>query len=153
MSRWVIALIFMAAGSLNAQTAPPPPTTPPDQKAPELKRDRDRTQKTSDKEEVPPEEDTSLTRDDYSFNPMQSQRDVAAGDYYRKKGNYPAAARRYQTATFRNDGNTEAWLKLGEARQKMRDDKGAKEAYNKYLELDPNSKTAQEVRKSLAKLK
>jgi hypothetical protein len=73
MSRWVIALIFVAA-TLSAQTTPPPPATPPDQKTPELKRDR--TQKTSDKEEVPPEEDTSLTRDDYSFNPLQSKRDV-----------------------------------------------------------------------------
>jgi tetratricopeptide (TPR) repeat protein len=102
---------------------------------------------------VPPEEDTSLAKDDYSFNPLQSQRDVVAGDYYRKKGNFSAAAHRYQTATMRNDGNSEAWLKLAEARKKLRDTKAAKEAYSKFLELDPTSKLAPEVRKTLAKLK
>jgi tetratricopeptide (TPR) repeat protein len=122
------------------------------QNTPELKRDRTPAAN-SGKEEVPPEEDASLAKDDYSFNPLQSKRDVEVGDLYRKKGNWIAASRRYQTATLRNDGNTEAWLKLGEARQKLHDGKGAKEAYGKYLELDPSSKTAQEVRKTLAKLK
>jgi predicted TPR repeat methyltransferase len=84
---------------------------------------------------------------------MQSQRDVTVGDEYRKKGNLIAAARRYQTATLRNDGNSQAWLKLGETRQKMKDAQAAKEAYTKYLELDPDSKTAQDVRKTLTKLK
>jgi tetratricopeptide (TPR) repeat protein len=153
MSRWVIALVFLAAASLCAQSAPPaPPQKPPDQKQPELKRDRSQ-KATSGKEEVPPEEDTSLSKDDYSFNPMQSQRDVGVGDLYRKKGNLVAAARRYHTATLYNDGNAEAWLKLGEVRQKLKDQDAAKEAYKKYLELDPDSKTAQEVRKSLARLK
>ena len=156
MSRWVAALIFVAGASLFAQDASPqqqPPTKPPDTAKPgELKRERP-AQATSDKEEVPPEEDTSLSKDDYSFNPLQSQRDVQVGDEYRKKGNYTAAARRYMTATLRNDGNAQAWLKLGEARQKLKDDEAAKVAYNKYLELDPKSKTADEVRKNLAKLK
>ncbi|HMD70457.1 MAG TPA: hypothetical protein VKF41_03900 [Bryobacteraceae bacterium] len=142
MSRWVIALAFLAALPLWAQ----------DNAAPEPKRDRP-PQANSGKEEAPPEEDTSLVRDDYSFNPLQSKRDVEVGDHYRKTGNWVAAAGRYQTATLRNDGNTEAWLKLGAARQKLHDAKGAKEAYGKYLELDPNSKTAQEVRKTLGKLK
>jgi tetratricopeptide (TPR) repeat protein len=150
MSRWVLALVWTFAAALYAQDAPPPGSQ--DQKTPELKRDR--TEKaTSGKEEVPPEEDTSLTRDDYSFNPLQSQRDVVAGDYYRKKGNFAAAARRYQTATMRNDGNSEAWLKLAQARQKLKDSQAAKVAYAKFLELDPNSKMAPDVRKTLAKLK
>ena len=140
MSRWVIALAFLAALPLWAQNTP------------QLKRDRTPAAN-SGKEEVPPEEDTSLAKDDYSFNPLQSKRDVEVGDLYRKKGNWVAAARRYQTATLRNDGNTEAWLKLAEARHKLHDPKGTKDAYNKYLELDPDSKTAQEVRKTLGKLK
>jgi tetratricopeptide (TPR) repeat protein len=150
MSRWVIALAFLAAAPLCAQN--PPSGGSQGNGAPELKRDRT-PQATSGKEEVPPEEDTSLAKDDYSFNPLQSKRDVSVGDSYRKKGNWVAAAHRYQTATLRNDGNSEAWLKLGEARQKLHDGKGAKEAYAKYLELDPDSKTAQEVRKTLDKLK
>jgi tetratricopeptide (TPR) repeat protein len=140
MSRWVIALAFLAALRLCAQDTP------------QLKRDR--TEKaTSGKEEVPPEEDTSLAKEDFTFNPLQSKRDVSVGDSYRLKGNWVAAARRYNTATLWNDGNAEAWLKLAKAREKLHDGKGAKEAYAKYLELDPDSKTAQEVRKTLAKLK
>jgi uncharacterized protein involved in type VI secretion and phage assembly len=46
-----------------------------------------------------------------------------------------------------------AGLKLAEARRKLRDNQAAKEAYTKYLELDSSSKTAQDVRKTLAKLK
>ena len=155
MSRWVIALIFVAAASLPAQDAPPqqqPPKQPDTKSRDTMKRDRP-PQATSDKEEVPPEEDISLSKDDYSFNPLQSQRDVQVGDFYKKKGDYVAAARRYQVATFRNDGNAQAWLKLGEARQKLKDTKAAREAYTKYLELDPNSKNSEEVRKALAKLK
>jgi tetratricopeptide (TPR) repeat protein len=140
MSRWLVALAFLAALPLWAQDTPEPKL--------------DRTpQATSGKEEVPPEEDTSLAKEDFTFNPLQSKRDVSVGDSYRLKGNWVAAARRYNTATLWNDGNAEAWLKLAKAREKLHDGKGAKEAYAKYLELDPDSKTAQEVRKTLAKLK
>jgi tetratricopeptide (TPR) repeat protein len=149
MSRGVLALAFLAALPVWAQNQP---SGSQDTGAPELKRDRT-PKANSGKEEIPPEEDTSLAKDDYSFNPLQSKRDVEVGDQYRKKGNWVAAARRYQTATWRNDGNTEAWLKLGEARRKLHDAKAAKEAYTKYLELDADSKTAQGVRKTLAKLK
>ena len=140
MSRWVIALAFLIALPACAQDSP------------QLKRDR-APAATSDKEEVPPEEDTSLGKEEITFNPLQSKRDVMVGDDYRKRGKWVAAAHRYQIATLRNDGNSEAWLKLGKAREKLHDGKGAKEAYAKYLELDPDSKTAQEVRKTLAKLK
>ena len=149
MSRWLIALAFLAALPAWAQNASAGGSQ--DSPVPELKRDR--TPKTSGKEEVPPEEDTSLAKEDITFNPMQSKRDVSVGDGYRLKGNWVAAAHRYQVATLRNDGNAEAWLKLAKARQKLHDGKGAKDAYAKYLELDPDSKTAQEVRKTLAKLK
>jgi len=156
MSRWVATLIFVAAASLMAQDAPPqqPPSKSSDtSKPPDLKRDRP-PQQTSDQEEVPPEEDKSLARDEYTFNPLQSQRDVQVGDYYRKdKHNYHAAAERYREATLHNDGNAEAWLKLGDAREKLKDPKAAVEAYKKYLELDATSKTAEEVRKKLSKLK
>src|SRR5581483_5185251 len=147
MSRWAAILVLSAALPVYAQTAPQQQDTakPQDKKQPELKRDR--TPPTSDKEEVPPEEDTSLTRDDYSFNPLQSQRDVIVGDEYRKKGNFKAAANRYRTATMRNEGNSDAWLKLAEARQKLKDKDGAREAYSKFLELAPDSKKAEEVRK------
>ena len=52
-----------------------------------------------------------------------------------------------------NDGNAEAWLKLGKAEEKMKDVKAAKDAYNKYLALSPDSKDAAAVRKKLQGMK
>lgn len=103
--------------------------------------------------EMPPEEDASKAPKVYSFNPVQSQREVTAGDFYFTKGNYTAAASRFTEATKWNDGNAEAWMRLGETEEKRRNPKAAREAYQKYLELAPDAKNAGEIRKRLAKLK
>ncbi|HVW07024.1 MAG TPA: tetratricopeptide repeat protein [Bryobacteraceae bacterium] len=105
------------------------------------------------KTELPPDEDQKVTPRTYSFNPVQSQREVTAGDFYYHKGNYTAAASRYEEATKWNDGNAEAWLRLGEAEEKKSNPKAAAEAYRKYLELSPAAKNANDVKKKLAKLK
>ena len=105
------------------------------------------------KTEMPPEEDKTNAPRTFSFNPVQSQAEVLAGNYYFKKGNYTAAASRYDEATKWNDGNAEAWLRLGEAMEKKSNAKAAREAYQKYLELSPDAKNAAEIRKRLAKLK
>jgi tetratricopeptide (TPR) repeat protein len=155
MSRWVIALGLagLAAGLALAQDSPspyglPPPYKPPAASAPEMK-----TEKAPDKSELPPEEDTSTAAKVYSFNPVQSQREVTAGNFYFNKGNYTAAASRYEEATKWNDGNAEAWMRLGEAQEKKSNPKAAREAYQKYLELAPDAKNASEIKKRLAKLK
>jgi tetratricopeptide (TPR) repeat protein len=105
------------------------------------------------KSEMPPEEDKSNAPRVYTFNPVQSQHDVTIGDEYFKKGNYTAAASRYDEATKWNDGNAEAWLRLGEAQEKKSNAKAAREAYRKYLELVPDAKNAPEIKKRLSKLK
>jgi tetratricopeptide (TPR) repeat protein len=104
-------------------------------------------------DEMPPEEDKSDAPKTFSFNPVQSKREVTAGDYYFKKGNYLAALSRYDEATKWNDGNAEAWLRLGETQEKRSNARGAREAYQKFLELAPDDKSAPEVKKRLAKLK
>ena len=146
MSRWLPALLLAALAPLvSAQDA----------KSGQLKKDRPK-QATSDKEEIPPEEDTSLSTDSYSFNPLQSKKDVQVGDEYAKKHNYHAAAGRYRTATKWDDGNPEAWLKLGETEEKLKDTGAARQAYAKYLEVATDAKDAKgaaEVRKRIAKLK
>jgi tetratricopeptide (TPR) repeat protein len=147
MSRWVPILLLASLAPL-AQAQNPPPQG-------QLKKDHPK-QATSEKEEVPPEEDTSLTTDTYSFNPLQSKKDVGVGDEYAKKHNYHAAAARYRDATKWDDGNQEAWLKLGGAEEKLKDSEGARQAYSKYLELatdSKDSKTAAEIRKRMEKLK
>lgn len=146
MSRWVLLLLVAGlAPLLSAQDAQPG----------QLKKERPK-QATSDKEEAPPEEDTSLATDTYSFNPLQSKKDVLVGDEYAKKHNLHAAAGRYRSATRWDDGNPEAWLKLGETEEKLKDTGAARQAYSKYLELATNSKdskTAAEIRKRMEKLK
>ena len=102
---------------------------------------------------APPEEDTSLAPKEYSFNPLQAKKDITTGNYYLKKGSYRAAAGRFAEATKWNDGDSEAWLKLGETEEKLKDHKAAKEAYAKYLELAPEAKNSEEIRKKMEKLK
>ena len=60
---------------------------------------------------------------------------------------------RFREATKWNDGNSDAWLRLGEAEEKNKDSKAARDAYEKYLKLAPDAKNASEVRKKLEKLK
>jgi len=143
MSRWFLALI-LASAAAALKSAP----------ADDLKKERPQTPPSA-KEEVPKEEDESLatTEEDYSFNPLQAEKDVRVGNYYFKKGSYRAAALRFRRATKWNEGYAEAWLRLGEAEEKQRDTQAAKEAYTKYLELSPDAKNAPEIRKKIQSLK
>lgn len=124
---------------------------PPAQQ-PKLKQKQKQAKPAQVKEEEPPEEDESLKPAEYTFNPLQASKEMSAGRFYLKKGNYRAAARRFVEATRWNPNDPEAFLLLGEAREKAKDHKAAREAYQKYLALAPDSKQAAEVRKKLAKL-
>ena len=101
------------------------------------------------KEQEPPEEDESLKPKEYAFNPLEAERDVKVGTYYFKKGNYKAAASRFREATRWNPGYAEAYLRLGESAEKMKDKTAAQEAYAKYLELAPDAKDAEAIKKKL----
>jgi len=106
-------------------------------------------QKPAPKPQEPAEEDESLTVKEYSFNPLQAEKEVKIGAYYFKKGSYRAAAHRFREATRWNPGDPDAWLRLGEAQEKLKDKDAAREAYTKYLELKPDAKNAAEIRKKL----
>lgn len=101
----------------------------------------------------PPEEDESLIPKKYSFNPLQAAQDLKVGNYYFKKGNYRAAAQRFEEAAKWDGTLAEAYLRLAEAREKQRDKKAAAEAYAKYLEIAPDAKDAAEVKKRLDKVR
>jgi tetratricopeptide (TPR) repeat protein len=101
----------------------------------------------------PPEEDELQKPQEYSFNPLRSNKDVQTGNYYFKRKNYRAAALRYREATNWNAGNAEAWLRLAEAEEKRHNAKAANEAWAKFLELKPDAKEAPEIRKKLGKTK
>ena len=151
MFRCVLALVLAAAAwplfaqdSTQQQT---PPSSPP-----KLERER-QPGKTSDKETAPPEEDTTIGTTQYSFNPLQAKKDIEVGNEYAKKHNYRAAANRYTSATKYNDGDADAWLKLGETEEKLKDKDAARGAYQKYLDIASDAKNASEIRKRVDKLK
>jgi tetratricopeptide (TPR) repeat protein len=154
MSRWSPALILILAFLPAAGFQDQPPAQPPPQR--ELKKSR--TQPPGEpppgaKEQIPPEEDKAIAPTEYSFNPLQAEKDVKVGNYYWKQGKYRAAEARFREATRWNEGFGEAWLRLGEAAEKLKDSKEAREAYGKYLEIAADAKNAAEIRKRLDKLK
>jgi tetratricopeptide (TPR) repeat protein len=98
----------------------------------------------------PPEEDQAVAPKEYAFNPVQAQKELQIGNYYFKKGSYSAARIRYLEATQWNPGYAEAFLRLGETYEKLKDRPGSRKAYEKYLELEPKGKEAAGVRAKLA---
>jgi tetratricopeptide (TPR) repeat protein len=99
----------------------------------------------------PPEEDPGLKPREYSFNPVQAKKEILAGDFYFKKGNFRAAAQRFTEATLWDSGSQEAFLRLGESQEKLRDLAAAREAYEKYLAIADDPKAAEAVKKKIAK--
>ena len=98
----------------------------------------------------PVEEDESLAPKTYTFNPLQANKELTIGNYYFKKKNYRAAAKRFTEATKWNPNFAEAYLRLGEAQEKLHDKDQAKEAYAKYVQLAPDAKNAGAIKKKAA---
>jgi tetratricopeptide (TPR) repeat protein len=118
---------------------------------PTLKKRSDEPKSQQTQEQEPPEEDESLAPKTYSFNPLEAEKDLKVGLYYYKKGNFKASASRFREATLWNPSYAEAFLRLGESEEKLKDKKAADEAYNKYLTLSPDGKDAEAVKKKLAR--
>ena len=135
--RWILPLAFAVAAT--AQQAPPKKEGEQARPGRRNRRLRKRTSRLVPKE--------------YSFNPLQAPRNCRVGNYYFKKGNYRAAAQRFQEATKWDGTLAEAYLRLGESKEKQHDKKAAAEAYAKYLEVAPDAKDAADVKKRLERLR
>jgi len=97
----------------------------------------------------PPEEDETLAQKEYSFNPVQAHEELKVGLFYFRKRNYTAAALRFREA-LKWDGNfAEAYLRLGETCEKLKDEECVRKAYEKFLALKPEDKNAARIRKLL----
>jgi tetratricopeptide (TPR) repeat protein len=103
-------------------------------------------------EAEPPEEDENLSTPTYAFNPVQAEKEVKIGNFYFKKGNFKAALARFEEAVKWNSGLAEAWFRMGEARERLEDQKGALEAYRRVLDLEPGGKRAKDAKEKLAKM-
>ncbi len=108
------------------------------------------SQQPKTQEQVPPEEDESLKPKEYPFNPLEAENDVKVGNFYFKQGKYKAALNRFREATRYNPSYPEAFLRLGDAEEKMGDKQAAHDAYQKYLELAPDAKNAETIKKKIA---
>ena len=97
----------------------------------------------------PPEEDETLVQREYTFNPIQAKKELEVGTQYFRKGSYLAAAGRFREAVKWDENFAEAYLRLGEACGKLKDQAGSRKAYEKFLSLAPDSKDAARVRKLL----
>lgn len=136
-----VAIGLLLTGILFAQDEPTLKKRPSGQSKP---------QQQQQQEQEPPEEDESLAPKTYSFNPLEAEKDLKVGLYYFKKGNYKASTSRFREATLWNPTYADAFLRLGESEDKMKDKKAAADAYSKYLALSPDSKEAESVKKKLA---
>ena len=134
MSRWLDCAFLCLAPGIAAQQKPP------EQKPPEQQ------------EEAPPEEDVTEKPKEYSFNPLQAEKEVRVGNYYFRKGSYRAAVLRFREATKWNANLRKRIFGWERRRRKQKDWKSAREAYEKFLELAADDKRAPEVRKKVEKL-
>lgn len=106
----------------------------------------------SDDDQNPPEEDESVAPEKFVLDPLESDRNVKVGNFYMHQGRpagYRAALHRYERATKFNPGNVEAFYKIGEAQEKLNNKEGAKAAFEKVIQIAPNSKFAKDAKKKL----
>jgi tetratricopeptide (TPR) repeat protein len=100
-------------------------------------------------EQMPPEEDESLAPETFPLNPLESERNIKVGNYYWHKGNFRAALQRYERATKYNPSSADAFFKVGEAEEKLKNKDAAKAAFQRVIQIAPDSKTAHEAKKKL----
>jgi tetratricopeptide (TPR) repeat protein len=131
-----LALILTAAPAYPFKSPQSPsqqkPTNPPD-------------------EANPPEEDESLLPEKVPLNPMEAERSIRVGTFYMHKGKYRAALQRFELATKYNPRSPDAFFKIGEAEEKLKNIDAAKTAFEKVVHLAPNTKLAQEAQKKINK--
>ena len=103
---------------------------------------------------LPPEED-ELAKDkttEYTLNPLQAEKEIKIGNFYFKKGTasgYRAAALRFTEASRWDPNSAEAFVRLAETQEKLKNQTAAKAAWTKYLDLVPDAKNAAAIRKKL----
>jgi tetratricopeptide (TPR) repeat protein len=118
----LLNFVFICGAAWAQQQAPP----------------ADRKGQAVEKEQAPPEEDeTRQPVKEYAFNPLQAQRELRVGNFYFRQGKYKAAANRFSEAVKWNPALAEGYFRLGQAEEKLRDQKAAREAYAKFVQLAP----------------
>ena len=95
------------------------------------------------------EDDETVAPEKFVLNPLESERNVKVGNFYWGKGKYRAALKRYEYATRYNPSSAEAFYKVGEAEDKLKNKDAARVAYKKVVDLSPDTKVGHEAKKKL----
>jgi tetratricopeptide (TPR) repeat protein len=142
IARMLAALFFVSLVPAFSQQ----PNTAPDQQK------QQQAAPPQDDEQNPPEEDESVAPEKFVLNPLESDRNVRVGNFYMRQGSrgYRAALARYERATKFNPSNAEAFFKVGEVEEKLKDPDKAKAAFQRVIQVAPDSKFAREAKKKLA---
>jgi tetratricopeptide (TPR) repeat protein len=83
----------------------------------------------------------------------QAAEDIEVGYFYMNKKNYRAAESRLQEAAELKPDAGAAWVGLAQAQQKLGKDDAARQSYEEYLKLNPDSTGAEQAKKAMASLK
>jgi tetratricopeptide (TPR) repeat protein len=137
--------IFFAFVSLP-QTAQPPAQNPGTASTPA------KSEQSPPDEALPPEEDESVKPKIYPFDPLEAERNIRVGNFYMRQGKtngYRAAAGRFEDATKYNPNSAEAFFKLGEAEEKLKNKPRSRAAFTKVVQMAPDTKLAKEAKKKL----
>ena len=84
---------------------------------------------------------------------QQAAKDIDVGYFYLNEKNYVAAESRLKEATELKPDIAAAYIGLGQAQQKLGKTAKARQSYEAYLQLSPDGKDADKVKKALALLK
>jgi outer membrane protein assembly factor BamD (BamD/ComL family) len=103
-------------------------------------------------QDLPPEEDENVAPKTYSFNPIQSAHEMKVGNFYMRKGKYRAAADRYVEATKWDPNSAEAFYHLGEAEEKLENLTNARSAFQRVVQISPDSKEGRDAKRRLEKI-
>ena len=99
------------------------------------------------------DEDEDIVQDTtYAFNPIQARKEFKIGGFYAKKNNHRAASARFLEATKWDPTYAEAYWRLGNSREELRQYNLAIEAYRKYIQLEPDGKESKDARKRVSRL-
>jgi tetratricopeptide (TPR) repeat protein len=135
---------LLPSSSFFAQTKPS--TAPQTQSQPAQ---APTAQPPAEDEQMPPEEDESVAPETFPLDPLESDRNIKVGNYYWHKGNYRAALQRYERATKYNPSSADAFFKVGEAEEKLKHKDAARAAFQRVIQISPDSKAAHEAKKKL----
>ena len=82
----------------------------------------------------------------------QVAEDIEVGYFYMNKKNYRAAESRLQEAVELKPDAAAAWVGLAQAQQKLGKNEAARQSYEEYLKLNPDSAGAEQAKKAMADL-